>query len=119
MRKENKKGVTLIALVVTVIVLLILASISTHSGIKIIENSKFNKFTAEMKTMQAQINSIYEKYRNGETITIGGNSYTGEQILEIESTVTSEVTAKNLMNYKKIQKQEYMKKKIINFGMKN
>ena len=61
MGKENKKGITLITLVITIIVLLILATISTYSGITIVENLKFNKYTAQMKTMQSQINLIYEK----------------------------------------------------------
>ena len=42
----NSKGVTLIALVITVIVLLILASIATYSGMDIIESSKLSTFTA-------------------------------------------------------------------------
>ncbi len=91
--KENS-GITLLSLVITIIVLLILATISTYSGITIVENLKFNKYTAQMKTMQSQINLIYEKYKNGETISINGNSYTGEKILDIGSIVTSEVTAK-------------------------
>ena len=91
--KENS-GITLLTLVITIIVLLILATISTYSGITIVENLKFNKYTAQMKTMQSQINLIYEKYKNEETISINGNSYTGEKILDIGSNVTSEVTAK-------------------------
>ena len=62
----NSKGVTLIALVITVIVLLILASIATYSGMDIIESSKLNTFTAEMKIMQTQVNSLYDKWQRGE-----------------------------------------------------
>ena len=62
----NSKGVTLIALVITVIVLLIIASIATYSGMQIIESSKLNTFTAEMKIMQTQVNSLYDKWQRGE-----------------------------------------------------
>ena len=62
----NSKGVTLIALVITVIVLLILASIATYSGMDIIESSKLSTFTAEMKIMQTQVNSLYDKWQRGE-----------------------------------------------------
>ena len=67
MKKDiaNSKGVTLIALVITVIVLLILASIATYSGMDIIESSKLSTFTAEMKIMQTQVNSLYDKWKKG------------------------------------------------------
>lgn len=42
MKKE--KGITLIALTVTVIILLILASITTYPGISTIKSSKLNKY---------------------------------------------------------------------------
>lgn len=77
MKKDiaNSKGVTLIALVITVIVLLILASIATYSGMDIIESSKLSTFTAEMKIMQTQVNSLYDKWKRGEIdINALGNS---------------------------------------------
>ena len=52
---QDKKGVTLISLVVTIIVLLILASIATYSGISVIKQAKLTQFTTEMKTMQGRI----------------------------------------------------------------
>ena len=58
---KNKKGITLIALMITVVVLLILASVATYSGIEAIENSKYTKFKAELKIMQSYINSWYEE----------------------------------------------------------
>ena len=61
----NAKGITLIALVVTVIVLLILASVATYSGIQLIESSKLTTFTAEMKIMQTHVNELYEQLKSG------------------------------------------------------
>ena len=81
MRKINSKGITLISLVITIAVLLILASIATYSGIDVIRQSKLNKFTAEMKVMQAQVNDLYQKYTDGTSVTVGNNTYTGDDIL--------------------------------------
>lgn len=70
MKKE--KGVTLITLAVTITILIILASIATYSGINVVNSSKFTAFTTELKTMQAQVNSIYEEDKTveiGESIT--------------------------------------------------
>ena len=62
----NSKGVTLIALVITIIVLLILASVATYSGMDIIQLSKLTAFTTEMKIMQTQVNDLYDQWKNGE-----------------------------------------------------
>ena len=61
----DNKGVTLISLVVTIVVLIILASIATYSGVNVIRQSKLDKFTAEMKIMQTEVNNLYDKYSNG------------------------------------------------------
>ena len=54
----DNKGVTLISLVVTIVVLIILASIATYSGVNVIRQSKLDKFTAEMKIMQTEVNNL-------------------------------------------------------------
>ena len=81
MRRFNSKGITLISLAITIAVLLILASIATYSGIDVIRQSKLDKFTAEMKVMQTQVNDLYQKYTDGTSVTVGSNTYTGEDIL--------------------------------------
>ncbi|MBR3255784.1 MAG: hypothetical protein IKF97_06225 [Clostridia bacterium] len=57
----NNKGITLVALIITIIVLLILTSVATYSGIEAIENSKYTKFKSELKIMQTYINNWYEE----------------------------------------------------------
>ena len=58
-KKEN--GITLMSLVITIVILIILASIATYSGIEVIKSSKLTKFTTEMKIMQTQVNELYQK----------------------------------------------------------
>ncbi len=81
--KKNEKGVTLIALTVTIIVLIILASVGITSGISTINSSKLTKFTAEMKTMQENVNELYNNWKIGEKVTLGNIEYTGDEILNI------------------------------------
>lgn len=64
---KNNKGITMIALVITVIVLIILASITTYSGLSTVKESRFYKAISEMKIMQAKVNEYYEDYKNGDT----------------------------------------------------
>lgn len=70
---KKEQGITLIALTITVIILLILASVATYSGISTIKSSKLNKFKQELEIMQAQVQILYEKYKDADTIDIGKN----------------------------------------------
>lgn len=58
---QDKKGITLVSLVITIIVLLILASVATYSGLNVVNSSKLTAFTTELKIMQTQVNAIYEE----------------------------------------------------------
>lgn len=62
MKKE--KGITLTSLVITIIILLIIASISVYSGTNLIKYAKYNKAKSEMETVQAQVNVWHEEYKN-------------------------------------------------------
>ena len=90
---KNNKGITLITLVLTIIVLLILTSISVYSGVNVIRSSKFTRFATELKIMQTHVNEIYQKYTDGGSIDVGGNTYTGDEILNIGKDI-SQVTDK-------------------------
>ncbi len=83
-KSGNSKGVTLIALVITIIVLLILASIATYSGIGVINSSKLTAFTTEMKIMQTEVNSLYDQWKNGDVDkdTIGKDLTSGTEVQE-------------------------------------
>ena len=81
---KNKKGITLIALIITIILLLILASVATYSGIEIINSSRLTTFTTEMKIMQTEVNELYQKYIDNNKIEINGDTYYGKDKGETE-----------------------------------
>lgn len=58
---KNQKGITLISLVITIIVMMILASIITVAGLDSIKISKKTTFITELELIQAKVSSIYEK----------------------------------------------------------
>ena len=64
---RNEKGITLVALGVTIIVLSILAAVSISTGKKTIEGNKVIAFINELKIVQSEVNIIVEKQRNGDT----------------------------------------------------
>ena len=88
MQKAKESGITLVALVITVIVLLILSSIATYSGLNVVRSSKFTVFTTEMKIMQTKVNEIYQKYKDGNSIEIDGTIYYGENKKSENSNLT-------------------------------
>lgn len=97
-KQEQEKGVTLMALVITVIILLIILSIGVSTGKNIIKSSKFTAFTTEMKIMQTKVNEWNQAYQNNDKISIdgenfigAGNTETGEKgIQEIGEDLTAE-----------------------------
>ena len=80
MKKINNKGITLMALVITIIILIILASIGTYSGIQVVKSAQFTAFSTELKIMQTQVNSLYEKKKNNEKILLNNVETEIEQI---------------------------------------
>lgn len=60
---KDKKGVTLIALVTTIIVILILASIAIYSGASTIRYAKYNKAKSEIQVIQSYVNQWHKEYQ--------------------------------------------------------
>ena len=56
---KSEKGITLIALVITIIILLILASIAVYNGLNSIRSSKYMVFKTEMQLLQSSIDEMY------------------------------------------------------------
>lgn len=56
--KTKENGVTLIALVITIILLLILASIGFTVGTSTIDSAAFTQFKSELKVMQNKVNEL-------------------------------------------------------------
>ena len=106
---KNSKGITLVALITTIIVLLILASVATTTGKNVLEKSHLTAFTTELKIMQTHVNQLYQKYRDGETIQIGDESYTGDEILTMrknseDSSISTNIENSSLPAYAVAQK---------------
>lgn len=95
---KNCKGITLVALVTTIVVILILASVATYSGKNALERTYLTAFTAELKIMQTHVNEIYQQYIDGETIQLGNEEYTGEDILTMRKSSTNPEYSTNIEN---------------------
>ena len=98
MNKRNK-GITLISLIVTIIILSILSTIAIYSGNEIIRQAKLNKFTAELKIMQTEINSLYDRYSSGETEVLNYGEDLDSQANYVFSNLDSEIENRDEYRY--------------------
>ena len=64
---KQEKGITLVALVITVLVMSILAGTAISSGRSIIDSNKVMAFIQELKVVQSEVNVIVEKQKQGNT----------------------------------------------------
>ena len=91
---DERKGITLVSLAITIAVMLILASVATYSGVNILRQAKLNKFTTEMKLMQTEVNDLYDRYKNGEDVLSLGKdlSRQEEQVNKVFTNDASGIT---------------------------
>ena len=78
---HNESGVTLIALVTTIIIIMILMSITIYTGVEIYENMKVENFVAKMIVVQEAVDKLCEKYTVSE-INDMANSAPDETVLK-------------------------------------
>ncbi len=89
---KNDKGITLIALAVTIIVLIILASVATYSGAESLRNAKEETKLSELRMMQEAVIENYTKYKVAqETSYLVGNPINYSDV----STLMNEINAQS------------------------
>lgn len=99
---KNNKGITLVSLLVTIIVLLILASIATYSGLNVINSSKLTIFTTELKIMQTKVNELYQedsKKQYGVEITGNFQTQANKVFTELKNDAQSGVISQDGYRY--------------------
>jgi len=68
---KDNKGITLIALVITIVLMLILVSVTTYTGIDIYNNSRINKFVTQMKLIQSKVDDLVGSKTEAELELLG------------------------------------------------
>ena len=89
---KNEKGITLVALIITVVILLILTTISVSSGVESVRDTRKKAFYTQMEIIEKRVDSIAatnESYvdTNGDIqyIKEQGTQLTAEQITKVSS----------------------------------
>lgn len=83
---KTQKGITIVSLVITIIILLIISSIGINFGINGINSTKDSKLEAELNMVQHAILEQYAKYKTTKDIVyLVGNKVSEEQLKDISS----------------------------------
>ena len=86
---KRQNGITMISLVVTIIVLVILSSMVTHTGISSIKNTRFERFKNELEIVQKNVDVWYEQTVEKSTDEIMlGSPITADRKTEFDSLIT-------------------------------
>lgn len=81
MRSFNKQnGITIVALVITVVILLIISSVGVNMGLRGVNSAKDSKLTSELEMVQHAVLEQYTKYKMTKDIVyLVGNKITNEE----------------------------------------
>lgn len=68
---KNQKGITLISLIITIILIIMLASIGTYTGIESFNNMRVQAFVSKMIALQEKVNVFCDQHTISEMNTYG------------------------------------------------
>ena len=118
MKIKNNKGITLVALTITIIVMLIIASITIYGGSKLIKQAQTEDVKTNMLLLQAEIKNYVEqaRYENkkienflNEGITVGSTTLKISQAQEIQGTQFYKIlTPMSEFNLDKLDEELYL-----------
>ena len=80
----NEKGVTLQALIITIVLLLILTSIGAAAGTSALEYSKYSKLKTELQLLQTKVNELNENNDSSKGQDLNNVNNAQKEILEKE-----------------------------------
>ena len=80
----NEKGVTLQALIITIVLLLILTSIGATAGTSALEYSKYSKLKTELQLLQTKVNELNENNDSSKGQDLNNAPNAQKEILEKE-----------------------------------
>ena len=96
----NEKGVTLQALIITIVLLLILTSIGATAGTSALEYSKYSKLKTELQLLQTKVNELNEN----------NDSRKGQDLNDAQKEILEKEEVKSIIYKGKEDKKDEVKK---------
>ena len=88
---KSQKGITLVSLVVTIVIMAILAGVATYTGMESIQETKRTTFISELEMIQAKVNTIYEKIKVNDQDRIYYTDTIGQDVTQLEDSKLNEI----------------------------
>ena len=107
---KDNKGITLIALIVTIVLMLILTSVTTYTGINTYKETQVNKFVTQMQLLQAKVDELVETKTIEELNSIDLDTVTTSQETNAITTAFNqgEITTADTNKYKVFTKEKVL-----------
>ena len=87
---KDNKGITLIALAITIIILIIIASVSTYSGVEALKDSRAEARKSEIKMIQQAVLENYALYqKTNDTNYLIGSATSIEEVQKVIDRINS------------------------------
>ncbi len=77
--KNNNKGITVVALTITIVVLLIVAGITSYSGLHTVKSARFYNAESQMKIINSKVSELYDEYKDGNTAVLNYGDVSGKE----------------------------------------
>ena len=120
-KKSNDKGITLVALVITIVLLLIISSFAIIAGKSTIESAKMNVFSIEIQTLQSKVNELAQelgqkqKEKDNEGVAQIKSIGNALQGTEEETTAFTKAGINDTSGYKYFSKEVLTELGLVNF----
>ena len=91
MNLKNEKGITIVALIITVILMIILAGVGMHFGKEAINKAKLEDIKTDMSSIKTRAKIIIDKYNFKDIESLTGSAITDEEAQKLGITNSDEI----------------------------
>lgn len=91
MNLNNEKAITIIALIITIIVMLILAGVGVHFGNEALNKAKLEDIKTDMSSIKTKAKIVAEKYNFKDIENLIGSEITDEEAQKLRIENSSEI----------------------------
>ncbi len=103
---KDNKGITLVALIITIILMSILVTVSAYSGINTYRNMKVAEFIAQMQLIQSNVDNLVEKRNIDEFLTLGETTNSEQNNAISKAYSNHEITTSDTSKYRAFTKEK-------------
>ena len=107
---KDNKGITLVALIITIIIMLILVSVTTYTGLDTYKSTQVVKFVTEMQLLQTKIDDLVASKTTQELNNMALQNVTSEKQVNaiVNAFKQDEITTANTSKYKVFTKNDIL-----------